>query len=627
MAIHFQRKGRRFLGVDLQSWIKGFFGGNAGLSIVILFLICLFLIIEAVRFFPQHHKDLQIYRKSGQEYVSYLIKEVDEYTKIVSSTNQAYYQELDARYGVQRGVVDAFECFLEPLEDDGEDFIEALEEARDDEDPEAIAQAEAAWKSFAEEALESADRKEIDGYGRLSDEAWADLKQAMLTWDPVEEDPPAYVTQAEEMLDQGMAKFTEARTGIASAGQSLKSLRNQLVTIAAKVKEEAVADQSASERKQALLEGAKVLEDPEAKKAQIAEAEAIVIRDEFPFAERIKEIDDSKEAHQVAVNELKEKLGIAVAKLPNGFSSPEAEKLIKNVQKGYPKFIEKLDESAAKASAWEWDEKLSFFGSMVKFFFGADWVTNSSWHDFYGLLPLFTGSVLIALIALAVAVPFSIGAAIYVNRLASYWEQTLIKPAIEMIQAIPSVVLGFFGIMVLGEGLRELSQIGALSWIPGFPMQERLNILNAGLLLALMAVPTIFTLCEDALNNVPRAFSEASFALGASKLQTVNRVVVPTAISGILAAVLLGLGRVIGETMVVLLVAGNKIALPDWGAGLGVVTQPTHTMTGIIAQEMGEVTEGTLHFRALFLVGLVLFVISLLINVAAQRIIKRLSHV
>ena len=130
-------------------------------------------------------------------------------------------------------------------------------------------------------------------------------------------------------------------------------------------------------------------------------------------------------------------------------------------------------------------------------------------------------------------------------------------------------------------------------------------------------------MAEDALNNVPRSFSEASLALGASKLQTVNKVIVPAAISGILAAVLLGLGRVIGETMVVLLVAGNKISLPDWSAGVGVITQPAHTMTGIIAQEMGEVSAGTLHYRALFLVGLVLFTISLMINVAAQRIIKR----
>jgi len=171
--------------------------------------------------------------------------------------------------------------------------------------------------------------------------------------------------------------------------------------------------------------------------------------------------------------------------------------------------------------------------------------------------------------------------------------------------------------------LMEISQKSWLSWLPFFPITERLNMLNAGLLLALMAVPTVFTLCEDALNNVPRSYSEASLALGASSLQTVLKVIVPAAISGILAAILLGLGRVIGETMVVLLVAGNKIAMPDWGAGLGLIAQPSHTMTGIIAQEMGEVSRGTLHYRALFLVGLVLFSISLMINVAAQRVIKR----
>ncbi len=231
------------------------------------------------------------------------------------------------------------------------------------------------------------------------------------------------------------------------------------------------------------------------------------------------------------------------------------------------------------------------------------------------------------MIALIVAVPFSIGAAIYVNQLARRWEQNLIKPAIEFIQAIPSVVLGFFGIMVLGTALREMSNWELLAWVPGFPMQERLNILNAGLLLGLMAVPTIFTLCEDALNNVPKALTESSLALGASKLQTILRVLVPAAISGIFAAILLGFGRVIGETMVVLLVAGNQIAIPDFSQGIGVVTQPAHTMTGIIAQETGEVAQGSLHWRALFMLGLILFAISLLINWLAQKIILKFRTV
>ncbi|MEO6245271.1 MAG: phosphate ABC transporter permease subunit PstC, partial [Opitutaceae bacterium] len=243
--------------------------------------------------------------------------------------------------------------------------------------------------------------------------------------------------------------------------------------------------------------------------------------------------------------------------------------------------------------------------------------------DRYGILPLFVGSLLVSLVALAIAVPFGVGAAIYVNQIATVREQKLIKPCIEFISAIPSVVLGFFGIAVLGQALRAMSQVSWLSWVPGFPYSERLNILTAGCLLALIAVPTIFTLAEDALNNVPRAFKEASFALGASRLQTILRIIVPASLSGIISAVLLGLGRVVGETMVVLLCAGNRIAIPDFTQGLSFITEPVHTMTGIIAQEMGEVVRGSIHYRALFVVGLVLFLLSLLINYLAQKIVRR----
>jgi phosphate transport system permease protein len=164
-----------------------------------------------------------------------------------------------------------------------------------------------------------------------------------------------------------------------------------------------------------------------------------------------------------------------------------------------------------------------------------------------------------------------------------------------------------------------------MKWVPFFPISERLNVFTAGSLLALMAVPTIFTLSEDALRNVPRGFKEASYALGADRLQTIVRVLIPTALSGIISAVLLGLGRVIGETMVVLLCAGNRIAIPDFtqGLGLGAIFQPVHTMTGIIAQEMGEVVRGSIHYRALFMVGLVLFTLTLGINYLAQKIVAR----
>src|SRR5438132_1387000 len=138
-----------------------------------------------------------------------------------------------------------------------------------------------------------------------------------------------------------------------------------------------------------------------------------------------------------------------------------------------------------------------------------------------------------------------------------------------------------------------------------------------------MAVPTIFSLAEDALRYVPGGFKEASYSLGANRLQTIGRIIVPASLSGIIAAVLLGLGRVIGETMVVLLCAGNRIAIPEFARGLAVVTEPVHTMTGIIAQEMGEVVRGSIHYRALFMVGLVLFVFSLLINYAAQKVVRR----
>ena len=271
---------------------------------------------------------------------------------------------------------------------------------------------------------------------------------------------------------------------------------------------------------------------------------------------------------------------------------------------------------------------MGLFATITGFITGKDWLTGGEWQDFYGIVPLFAGSSIIALIALLLAIPLGVGAAIYTNQLAGRRQQNFIKPTIEFLQAIPSVVLGFLGIALLGTWLQETSMKDAFSWVPGFPIQQRLNMFTAGCLLGLMAIPTIFTLSEDALNNVPSAFAEASDALGASKLQTVFRVVLPAAVSGILAAVLLGLGRVIGETMVVLLVAGNRIEIPDFTEGMGVFFQPAHTLTGIIAQELGEVPFGSVHYRALFVVGLLLFIIVLGINWTAQRILRkfRIGH-
>ncbi|MDB4474269.1 phosphate ABC transporter permease subunit PstC [Opitutaceae bacterium] len=272
---------------------------------------------------------------------------------------------------------------------------------------------------------------------------------------------------------------------------------------------------------------------------------------------------------------------------------------------------------------WDYQKPIPTWKSLTSFLTGSRWLTASFWQDWYGVLPLLTGSLMVSIVALVIAVPLGIGAAIYVNQLASLREQRVIKPCIEFISAIPSVVLGFFGIAVLGQAIRLVSQWDWLSWVPGFPVVERLNALTAGVLLALIAVPTIFTLAEDALQNVPRAFKEASFALGATRLQTIGRIILPASLSGIISAVLLGFGRVIGETMVVLLCAGNRIAIPDFTTGFAAFTQPVHTMTGIIAQEMGEVVQGSIHYRALFVVGILLFFIALVINYLAQKIVQR----
>ena len=286
-------------------------------------------------------------------------------------------------------------------------------------------------------------------------------------------------------------------------------------------------------------------------------------------------------------------------------------------------YFKVMETAAQRMAAWDQDRPIGWLAAFNAFAFGREWVTASFWQDWYGVIPLLSGSVLIAFLALLIALPLGVAAAIYVNQVARPAEQKLIKPYIEFISAIPSVVLGFFGIAMLGETLRTVSQWPALSWVPGFPMSERLNAATAASLLALMAIPTIFSLAEDAINNVPRSFKAASFALGATRLQTIIHITVPAALSGIVAAILLGFGRVVGETMVVLLCAGNRIAIPDLSAGLGVVFQPVHTMTGIIAQEMGEVVRNSIHYRALFMVGVVLFLISLLINWLAQKIVRR----
>ena len=413
----------------------------------------------------------------------------------------------------------------------------------------------------------------------------------------------AEATAALASFDDFAGKFSDTveplRTLVSDLTEQVTAIKTKFVVMGDKQEEQ----------RQLLVEG------------KTAEAGKVVIQP-VDFIAELKPITGSLPGYKETSADFARQIEQALTQAP-AMSSPELQarmdrfkQLTREYLAGFPAVVTKLE-------TWDYAKPVPQTQALTSFLFGREWLTASFWQDWYGILPLLVGSIMVSVVALLIAVPLGVGAAIYVNQFATRAEQRFIKPGIEFISAFPSVVLGFFGIAVLGQVLRATSQISWLSWIPGFPYSERLNILTAGCLLALIAVPTIFTLAEDALNNVPRAFKEASFALGATRLQTVIKIIVPASLSGIISAVLLGLGRVIGETMVVLLCAGNRIAIPDFTAGLAVITQPVHTMTGIIAQEMGEVVQGSVHYRALFVVGLVLFFLSLAINYVAQRIVHR----
>jgi phosphate transport system permease protein len=413
-----------------------------------------------------------------------------------------------------------------------------------------------------------------------------------------------------EEANTALAPFDEFAGRFGDSVDPIRGLMSDLTDVATAIKTKFIVNEDKKvEREQLLAEGK-------------ADAAAKVEITTVDFENELKPIVGTLPAYKELNREFASKLTGTLAALPS-MPTPELQQRMQRWQELTRAYLATFPTVERALEQWDFRQPVPLWQAYSAFIFGRQWLTASFWQDWYGILPLFVGSLMVSLVALLLAVPLGVGAAIYVNQIASTREQKIIKPCIEFISAFPSVVLGFFGIAVLGQALRALSQQSWLSWVPGFPYDERLNILTAGCLLALIAVPTIFTLAEDALNNVPRAFKEASFALGASRLQTTLKIIVPASLSGIISAVLLGLGRVIGETMVVLLCAGNRIAIPDFTRGLAVITEPVHTMTGIIAQEMGEVGPGTIHWRALFMVGLVLFVLSLGINFAAQKIVHR----
>jgi phosphate transport system permease protein len=252
-------------------------------------------------------------------------------------------------------------------------------------------------------------------------------------------------------------------------------------------------------------------------------------------------------------------------------------------------------------------EALPFIGSPgLSELFHNVWNPVSFQKEEFGILPLITGSVLVTLLAIVIAVPFGIIGAVYISEVASAREREFLKPFIEILAGIPSVVLGFFGLIVVAPFIKDM-----------FGLTTGLNALTGSVLLAFMAIPTIMSISEDAIKSVPAAYKEASLALGASKLETIWKVVVPAALSGIVASVMLGMGRVVGETMAVMMVTGNA-AVISFNPFTSV-----RTMTATIAAEMGEVTFGSHHYMALFWVGIVLMLMTFLLNMISYRVLKK----
>ena len=241
--------------------------------------------------------------------------------------------------------------------------------------------------------------------------------------------------------------------------------------------------------------------------------------------------------------------------------------------------------------------------SGTEVFFGKEWFPTATPAPQFGFIPLVLGTVWVTVFAILFALPFGLAVAIYMSEVASEKMRKILKPVIELLNGIPSVVYGFFGLIVIVPLLQDVF---------GLPVGE--SGLAGALVLAIMALPTIITVSQDAMLNCPRSQREASLALGASKWQTIYKVVMPYSISGITSAVVLGIGRAFGETMAVLMVTGNAAVIPLS------ITDPLRTIPATIAAELGEAPAGGPHYQSLFLLGVVLFFITLIINSSVEYI-------
>ena len=536
-----------------DNWIKLFFASNAVTSIIILGLITLFLFKEGIEFFGQYRHDLQRYRKSGMEYANVVTKQHDDQTLLYRYLENILAQETAA---------------LESLATDDATGTSAKKDTR---------QLLDLTRDFqnTKELLLIYEKKVVKWAAEtklflLTQSDMIEVKEEAIKQGLPVEDFPETVSQLKERTF-----FTHKEL----ARWQNYFIRHQREDLAKRINP-IVGTESGTD-----------------KEGQITSLTPLI------------QASANQEYAEILSNQRKQ-FSSLLNRFKPSFLLAESAKDFSQAKTALSEYLASVPLYEKRLTEWEPAQPYPLHRAFSGFLLGKDWVTNSARQDWYGVLPLLSGSLLVSMIALALAIPFGVGSAIYVNQVATAREQSFIKPCIEFISAIPSVLIGFFGIAVLG---------GMVSLIA----DERLNSLTAGFLLALMTVPTIFTLAEDSLNNVPRALRDASLSLGANRWQTCARVIFPSAITGIISAVLLGFGRVIGETMVVLLCAGNRIAIPDFTSGLGVFAQPVHTMTGIIAQEMGEVEFGSIHYRALFMVGIALFLIALLVNFLSQTIAGR----
>lgn len=243
--------------------------------------------------------------------------------------------------------------------------------------------------------------------------------------------------------------------------------------------------------------------------------------------------------------------------------------------------------------------------SLGEFLFSKEWYPTSATNVRYGTLALTVGTLSVTVLAMLIAVPFGIGAAVYLSEFCSPRVRETLKVVIELLAAIPSVVWGFIGLTVMSRLIVRFT---------GAPVG--VNVLNGGLILALMSVPVIVSIAEDALKAVPDSYREAGLALGATRWQLVYRVLLPAARTGLLAAALLGVGRAVGETMAVLMATGHAVKIPEG------ILDSVRTLTANIAAELGEAPVGSDHYRVLFLTGLLLFLITFCVNLTADLVVR-----